>query len=350
MDSVIDLTGATRLWQEPELGVWRRAAVRALAEIDPSLGPPPAGDPMLRECLAELLAVDPATLVITAGVRSCAAQLMRGCRRIVVERPTFLGVVNTLRRGAAHVLTDSWERLAGHQRDGTGIWFTAPCRNPDGRKVDEHFLAEMNAIACGGTPVVCNTAYRWFAPAPALSPAVIQVGTLHKLAGRGARLGWVLAGLPEETSVWDLARMAPPLHWQRTWGHFLADGGAELLLARHRCLAAARAAFLGAVAESADSGQETEGPNVLIPVVMPEGQAVRMLADVGIRVSLGSAFQAWHPSIRVCLSRVQPDQARAAGERVAAVLRTGLPPCPCLAEQACVRWEGVGRIGKRWSG
>jgi DNA-binding transcriptional MocR family regulator len=314
-----DLTGPARLWDDPELTVWRRATVKALMEVDPSLAAPPAGDPLLLDRLAQLLSVQRDRIMVTAGVRASAGPLMRVCDEVIVERPTFLGVVHALRREQLRVGTDPWERLTATHPVGTGLWFTAPCRNPDGRRADERFLAEIAAAGDKGHRIVCNTAYRWFAAMPSLPTTVIQTGTLHKLAGRGARLGWVVADSGDETLARNLAATAPPLHWQRTWGHFLAAGGADLLLRRHRQLEAARSAFRSTVG-CVDEVMGHEGPNILIPVAMPEPAAVAKLAEAGVRTSPGSAFQALRPSIRVCLARIPPAVAMAAGERVAAVL------------------------------
>jgi aspartate/methionine/tyrosine aminotransferase len=105
---------------------------------------------------------------------------------------------------------------------------------------------------------------------------------------------------------------APPQHWQRTWGYFLADGGCELLLARHRELASARAAFLGALG----GADHAEGPNLLLAVRGNEQAAVARLAAAGVAVSPGSAFDAPFPAIRVCLTGISPADAAAAGAAV----------------------------------
>lgn len=326
MAAPLDLTGPGQLWEEPELTAWRRATVSALGQVDPSLAAPPHGDPLLRERLAELLRADADRLVVTAGVRACVGPLLRDVDEVLLERPTFLGVLNAIRRERVPVRCLSWEQLVEAGAGAAALWFTAPSRNPDGRRTDPSFLARVEAAAGRGRRVVCNTAYRWFAPTPTLSDAVLQTGTLHKLAGRGARLGWVQAD-PDDEMLRGLAATAPPLHWQRTWAHFLAAGGADLLLRRHQHLAAARTAFLSALgAPPSMAGQE--GPNVLIPVAIPEPEAVTRLAAAGVRVSPGSAFLAWQPSVRVCLARISPAVAATAGARVAEVLGEASPPGP----------------------
>ncbi|MFF5052238.1 hypothetical protein ACFY1S_03505 [Micromonospora sp. NPDC000663] len=301
--------------------MWRRATVKALGQVDPSLGAPLEGDPLLRECLADLLRVRYERIVVTAGVRAAVGPLLRDVDEVLVERPTFRGVLTAMRRERLRVRTDTWEWMidAGADNTGAALWFTAPCRNPDGRGVDARFVAAVGAAAERGRRVVCNTAYRWFAPVPDLSEAVLTVGTLHKLAGRGARLGWVIAASGDGEMVPALAASAPSLHWQRAWAHFLIDGGAALLLRRHQQLDAARAAFFAALdMPTVASGQE--GPNILIPVALPEPEAVARLAAAGVRVSPGSAFHAWQPSVRVCLTQISPAVAGQAGERVAEVL------------------------------
>ena len=110
---------AARTWRLARRG-------QGLAEIDPSLGAPPAGDPMLRSHLAELLRADPTRLVVTAGVRFCAAQLMQGCRLVVVERPT-LGYRRDPRALAdpalgvgTRWLVEQLQMMRGHQAEPKG--------------------------------------------------------------------------------------------------------------------------------------------------------------------------------------------------------------------------------------
>ena len=319
MTLIADLTGARPLWSAPELKAWRRAAVQTLAEVDPTMAAPPGGDRMLREALAHIVPAAADRIMITSGVRASVGPLLRDCAEVVIERPTFAGVVHAIRRERVPVRAESWERMVRPQPSGTALWFTAPCRNPDGRCADEAFLTAMTAAAESGHRVVGNTAYQWFAPSPPLTTAVSWTGTLHKLAGRGARLGWVVADPADEDLLHGLALTAPPLLTQRTWGRFLAGGGADLLRQGHQELRAAVAAFFAALGPAGPDG-DRQGPNFLIPVPVDDAEAVTRLAEAGVRVAPGSAFDAVEPSVRVTLAHVPPEIAGAAGDLVARVL------------------------------
>lgn len=331
----LDLTGGSRLWPEPELGAWRRAAVRALGELDPSLRVPAVGDPLLRELLSTVLEVPADRILVTAGVRAAAGPLMVRCPQVVVERPTFTAVPAALRAAGIAVRSRPWEDLFDGIEPGTGIWFTSPGRNPDGRDLPPEIAAAAGEAAERGARVVCNTAYRWFGRTPSLADSVLQAGTLHKLAGRGASLGWVVAAPPEEGGgtvaelAGPLSLIAPPWHWQRTWAHFLAADGLELLRGRHGRLGAAREAFLSALLRHrpelsrslGPAGAGGSGPNVLVPVPPPEEEAVGALAEAGVRVSPGAAFDAGTSSIRVCLFGLTQRESAEAGEIIARAVR-----------------------------
>jgi len=316
----VDLTGRTGLWPRPELRLWRAAMARALAEVDPSMRAPLGGDRMLREQLARHTGAPVDRTVVVAGIRAAAAAVVRPATRVVLERPTFLGVARVLAAAGVEVGTEPWERLADAPA-GSAVWFTTPARNPDGRTADAAVFDAVGRLATGGRTVVCNTAYEWFGPAPPDLPGVVRVATLHKLAGPGACLGWVSGDALTPDTVMELSLAAPPLHWQRAWGHFLAVGGLALLRERYAHLPAARCAFLDGVAAPGPLGM---GPHVLLPVTCQERAAVDALAAAGVLVSPGSAFAAPGPSIRVSLAGLTVPQVRTAAATVAAVLGTHL--------------------------
>ncbi|NRQ37366.1 aminotransferase class I/II-fold pyridoxal phosphate-dependent enzyme [Nonomuraea sp. NN258] len=304
----LDLTGRFPLWPGEPLRLWRAAAQRALRDVDPSMRAPLAGDGLLRDALGGHLGVDAARLTITSGVRSAAGPLMRSCAEVAVETPTFLGVPAALRAWGVAVRQAPWEELTG----SSGLWFTAGCRNPDGRRPDQELLAAWAALAERGHRVVADTAYAWFAGPLSLPSGIVQVGTLHKLCGPGARLGWLVGPGPQEHDLLAaLAPAAPTLHWQRTWGYFIDAGGLATFTARVPAVAAARRVFLTALTDESTPLTGT-GPNVLVALAGDETRAVAALRAAGLLVSPGSAFGAAHPSLRVCLDGVPESDARAA--------------------------------------
>jgi DNA-binding transcriptional MocR family regulator len=312
----IDLTGRPELWGGPVLRLWRAAMTRALADVDPSLRAPLGGDRMLREYLAGELGVVAERVVITSGVRSAAVALVRPAGHVLVEHPTFLGVPQVLSAAGIRVTSATWEQISC-AADGQAIWVTTPARNPDGRSLDPALLGVLQElIACGRT-VVCNTAYRWFAAPSAMPDGAVLVGTLHKLAGPGAHLGWVIdppGGRDVAEALWFAA---PPLHWQRAWGYFIRAGGVPVLRDRHADLAAARSAFLTELGLAASGA----GPHVLLRVTVPEEHAVAAVAAAGVLVSPGAAFAAPEPAIRVCLFGLSPAAAGRAASAIGDALQ-----------------------------
>jgi DNA-binding transcriptional MocR family regulator len=236
----------------------------------------------------------------------------------VVERPTFLEVPRILEANGVRVTTAAWEELA--HTVGDAVWVTAPARNPDGRQLDPGLLATL-----AGTyrTVVCNTAYEWFDDLPALPDGVVRAGTLHKVAGPGAQLGWAAGPDWDRTTLQRFWITAPPLHWQRAWGYFLGAGGMSALRERHADLAGTREAVQAGLGLPVAGA----GPHVLVPVAGKEEEAVAAIADAGVLVSPGSAFAATEPSIRVCLFGVSAAEAA----RAASVIRTVLPGFPAAA-------------------
>ncbi|WP_328876654.1 pyridoxal phosphate-dependent aminotransferase [Streptomyces sp. NBC_00287] len=318
---VIDLGGAWPRWPAGALKVWQEAHARAAAVADPSCWAPAEGDPVLREQLARVTGARADQLVVTSGVRAAAPALVRGCSHVVVERPTFLGVPDTLAAHGVPVRFLPWDRVR-EVPGGAALWVTTPCRNPDGRQPDAAFLADLRAAVRRGVRVICNTAYTWYAGRVELPPGVIRVGTLHKIAGPGAGVGWVVREDPGSVGPHS-AMPAPPAYWQRVWGYFLEAGGLALLRAPHEEIEAVRAAFLGRVG-TADAGW---GPHVLLRVPAAEEDAVSALAEVGVIVGPGSAFGAEAPSVRACLIGSTVESARLAGERIRAVF-PDLPDTP----------------------
>ncbi len=311
MSDEIDLTGTFALWPDPLARSWRAAASRALMEVDPSMRAPMEGDDLLRGELSCRLGLPLDGLTITAGIRAAIGPVSLGLTEMVIETPTFLGVPAVLGAYGVPVRFATWETLPVRGRPGTGVWITTPCRNPDGRCADPGLLGEL---ASGDLRVYCDSAYQWFDSSARTAPGVMQLGSLHKLAGPGARIGWIAGGELSADARRLLAVTAPPWHWQRIWGHFLSSGGLAALTARTAGLGAARAAFVD-IMPAEPSHIRSTGPNLLIPVDGDEAVALAALRRVGVLASPGSAFRAPRPSVRVCLDGVSAAVAQEAAHR-----------------------------------
>ena len=294
---MIDLAGAQPVWPAEARALFGSC----LAGGDDFTEPARFGDPGLREWLGTELGADPDSVAIVGGARGAALGYARLFSEVTVEAPTFPGVLGMFEACGRKPATRGWPQLAEHPPAGL-LWVTSPRRNPDGATATTDDLRRWST---GGARLVVNRAYHWFkrdAPVPA---GTDQVGTLHKLAGVGARLGWVVSSLRDEL-IPEVLTGAPPLPWQRAWGRFLGGGGLELLLAavvEPACAAAARFAEV--------SGRPATAPNTLVPVA-DAAVTVRAMAEQGFAVVAADPFLASGQAVRLCFTGVAPDEAERA--------------------------------------
>jgi DNA-binding transcriptional MocR family regulator len=322
----LDLTGHWPLWAQPELGLWQRSMQRAVADVDPSMRAPLRGDGLLREALAAQLSLDPATLTVTAGVRACAAVLCRDSAGVMLERPTFLGVHRVLVASGLRVRLTAWDDKAFLSRRDHAVWFTEPVRNPDGARMDRSLLATLAGQAAAGRRVIRNATYHWFAPSAdeaMATDAMVTVGSLHKIAGPGAKIGWLAdRATPDDDLLRWLAMSAPPLHWQRAWGYFVRAGGLDLLRRPAATIARVRASLVAALG-LADDGRA--GPNLLVPLAGGETSVCATLWARGVRVVPGASFGAGEPAARICLTGLAVHDVPAVAAAFAGLVRAPDP-------------------------
>jgi len=326
---VLDLTGP---WPVPDAACrrrWLAATGRAVAEEPAWMTAFPAGDEQVREHLAAALGGPADRLVLTAGIRAGAAALARTARRVLVECPTFAGVPPVFAAAGCEVRLAPWDELAAEQRRWAPdlVWLTSPGRNPDGRTAPPELLAELAA----GGPVAVNEVYRWFAPPVPLPAGCVVVGSTSKLAGGGTRIGWLLR--PDgpdgrvEPAPAELAT-APAHLLQRTWAHFLADGGlAELDRSMVRPVGRAAAAYRAAAGLAAVPGAV---PFLVLPAApgVTEAELVAGFERHGLRVGPGAAFHAPEPCVRVCFTGLTEADAAEAGSRTRTLAAEGVVGLP----------------------
>lgn len=319
----VDLTGVPPSWGSAPAAAWRTALERAAHEITPAQAPDRFGDPLLREQLARRTGLPAEELIITGGVRVAAAALLADARVVVVERPTFADVPRALEARGAVVVRAAWADLPTAVRGADAVWVTPVRRNPDGLDLGRDAAARVAAALPEHGRAVWDTAFAWCTDPgepgdPGSPPARTHVvGSLHKLAGPGSRLGWVRLAEPDVARHRALWATAPSPTWQRSWGHLLASGALDVLRDELRGrLREASAAFRGAAGLPV---ADRAAPHLLLPVD-DETTAVAALRRRGVLVGPGSAFDAPGPSVRVSLLGVTPDGARLAGEVVGAVL------------------------------
>lgn len=200
------------------------AALPELTALRGDMGYHPAGVPALRAALAEYycgrgVPTSPDQIMITAGAQQAVSLLVRlfvtPGDRVLVEAPTYPGVVEPMREAAAVIRTvavgpgglDVPATLRG-LRDRPALAYLVPTHhNPTGTVVPALVRPRLvEAAEEAGVPLVEDEALANLpltdAPTPpplALhSPdgGVISVGSLSKLVWGGLRIGWIRAQAP----------------------------------------------------------------------------------------------------------------------------------------------------------
>jgi aspartate/methionine/tyrosine aminotransferase len=135
-------------------------------------------------------------------------------------------------------------------------------------------------------------------------PGAILTFTLHKLAGPGARFGWVHGEDVATLLRPDLRGWSPALTLQRAWGVFVDRGGvAECLRATVEPCVSARNTFAAQLGIA-----DAPGPSLLVRCI-DEPSCVDSLRARGVIVSPGSAFGAQAPSLRCSFWGVDQESA-----------------------------------------
>lgn len=317
----VDLTGTPLPWDAELTAVWQECLTRAARDVPGHARPEPAGDPLLREEVARRTGLPLDRLAVTGGIRAAAGAVLARARTVVVEQPTFADVPDALEARGVRVLRAPWHRMAETAGHSDAAWVTPALRNPDGHVLDGETAAALAAAFAGRDGVVWDTAFAWFAAPSAASatpvPAGVHVlGSLHKLVGPGARLGWAVPATDERDVRRALWLTAPGPVWQRAWAYVLGTGVLDRL--RDRLVAQLQAA-VPAFLDAAGLPPGPAAPHLLLGV-RDEADALRLL-DGEVRVGAGAAFHAPEPSIRVSLLGVDPAEARVAGDAVGRLLR-----------------------------
>lgn len=370
MTDAVDLSGSPARWPAEATELWADCVARAARVAELWTVPAPRGDDVLRQELAGALGFPPDEVTIVASLRAAALTYARRFRRAVVERPTYPGVLPVLGGAGADVVLASWQEILrdpGGEPGDTVVWLTSPGRNPDGATLSPADLERLDDLAGHGYRIVVNGTYSWFAggqasaggrgplggPGSAAAQVLFgldSVGTLHKLRGVGARVGWAVGPGYFEEAFPELLGTPPSPVWQRAWGLFLREGGLSLLRATLLAqTAAAKASFAGRLASA--HGLELsafDGPSVLIPlaagrdsvadtadtVADTEDDARAALERAGFRTVAARAFHAAGPALRATFLGVAAEDAERFADAVAVHVSTGWPPGHTPREEA----------------
>jgi DNA-binding transcriptional MocR family regulator len=328
-----DLTGVAPPWPTELQRGWADAVREAAASERAWHSPRGRGEPLLVEMLADLLGVRTDEVTVVTGVRAAAVVLGR-CRRVAfVERPTFAEIPRILATGGADVRLTTWPELADALDQDpcqSLAWITSPARNPDGASLDPVLTGRLAEASDRGAIVVHNEINRWYGDPPAARIALpaVRVGSLSKLAGGGARVGWVVHAPAEADPA--LRQIAPPTQWQRAWAALLQRVSWSVLIeALTGPVVRAREAFLAALDEPVRRLLNRAGPTTLLPLgTMAEEEAWSLLAARGLRTGRGRDFACPCPSLRLAFTGLDPAGATTAGQ----ILRAACADHPDLTE------------------
>jgi len=342
--AMIDLTGQAGRWSEEALQLWRSALAQETAVATAVAAPAPMlGDPALRAAIGKMLAIPTEEVVVTAGARAAALALARIRPSFYVEAPTFKAIPMLIQKSGTRVLLGPWSSIREVVTCGRGadrevaLWVTSPARNPDGRSLSKDMVRVLEDFAAEGGIVVQNETYRWYQPGADRVRGATIVGSLSKLAGAGARLGWIAR--PSSGPGWDTISFGagPPGMWQRTWARFIEQDGISYLMRSYvEPAAAACRAFWAVIVDCFDASVPSpDGPSVLLPFDSSEIElkVFRELQLAGVIVTRGAAFQSPIPSLRFCFSGVSVAEAVQAAEIVVnSVKVSGVTKIAVLAE------------------
>lgn len=311
---MIDLGGTQPPW--PTRAADRFAACLAHASRGKDLWrvPAPQGEESLRNRLAERFGLDPSEITITSGIRAAALTYSREEKQILVERPTFSGVLYALGGSGAEVQQTDWKTLLhGEIPAESAVWLTSPFRNPDSVTLDAADRAALGERAAAGHRVVVNAAYAWFAGALRPVDGADTLGSFHKIAGHGVRLGWVHSRSYFERAVPELLGTTPSRVWQYAWSLFLGEEEFAMLTASSVSQALDASLAFAEQARKRLGWHCPEGPHLLLRLKpgATEEDAVSQLEAHGYSVAKGSAFGSPEPAIRISFLGVDPEDAAA---------------------------------------
>lgn len=318
-----NLTGVQPDWPADLRSLWADALREAAASERAWHTPRSRGEPELVEMLADMLRVQTDEVTVVSSVRAAAVVLGR-CRPVAfVERPTFAEIPRILATAGADIRLMTWPELADalDQNPSRSLaWVTSLARNPDGESLDPTLARRLEVASDQGALVVYNEIHRWYgAPSlPEIAAPGVRVGSLSKLVGGGARVGWVVHAPAEADSA--LRLISPPTQWQRAWAALLRQvSWSGLMETFTGPVVRAREAFLAALDEPERRLLRRTGPTTLLPLgTVAEDEAWSLLAARGLLTGRGRDFVCPYPGVRLAFTGLDPAGATAAGQKLRA--------------------------------
>jgi DNA-binding transcriptional MocR family regulator len=326
------------------------------------------GDPQLRVEISQDLAergVDatPEEVLVVAGVTQGLALVSRTLAqpgdRILVEQPTYLGLLHTLKLHGVHaigvplddegpILSELEQAILQHR---PRFFYTVPTfQNPTGLCMTlERRLAVLELAATHGVMIIEDDIYGRLAyDAPSPPPLytldtrgqVIFVSSYSKVLMPGLRLGYVVAPPRWAERLLSLRRatdLCSPTLLQRALALFLRNGGLKRHLRRVLPIYRERRnTLVGALQRTLPPSVQWNAPQggfcawLTMPSYHPFSDLEQALLRQGWAVTPGEVFlaePAQQKSIRICFGTLTPDAinagvdvtSRAIRERVNAI-------------------------------
>lgn len=175
---------------------------------------PTEGQPSLRAAVAGRLSTRPERVLIVSGAQQgldlIARCLLDPGDAVLIDRPGYLGAIQTFRSAGAHLVGWDFERADPDELEDLILRYrpkllysTPTFQNPTGRTLTLEVRRELLRVAARyRLPIVEDDPYGqlWFdrPPPPSLFSLderglVIYLGTASKTLGAGLRLGWLVA-------------------------------------------------------------------------------------------------------------------------------------------------------------
>lgn len=302
MKSVIDVSGRHGEHDRETIGLFRNCMRIAVELTDPGEPAPPLGTDRLREALAHILGGRPDLIAVTAGVRASVPVLAPLMQDVAFETPSFEDLPQLAQSLGCNARRVSWPQL--QLDDAQPVWMTHPARNPDGASLADDLVERLGRrqhIA------VINEIYRWHAKSPAVVPVnnIIAVGSLAKIWGPAARIGWIRGEMVTELNKAALRISSPPAVIQDAWASFLGRGGLAYLVDQAQAASASRERFAELV-DQARLAPVNDGPSVVVrlPRQLPTDEAISRLAALGVKATAGHHFGLTFESLRFDFTNV----------------------------------------------
>jgi len=304
---IIDVSGSHGE-PNPEAMALFRQCLRAVVEsVSPAEPAAPHGVEILRTALAAQLDDVPDRIVVTCGIRAAVPVLAPLLPQLAVEVPSFEDIPALAGSLGCVVERVPWPTMT--LDDSRAIWLTHPSRNPDGACLPPE---TAEGLSHRRRPAVVNEVYRWHSSAHLVPVTgnVVAVGSLAKVWGPAARLGWIRGDTVAELSKAALRISSPPPLVQHAWAAFIDRNGLDLLRRDAEAAAASCRRFSDLVGCDLLAAPR-DGPSALLPLPgqLSADEALRRLARLGVKATAGRHFGVRYESLRLTFIGVSSSDA-----------------------------------------